>query len=378
MRDIRNILNIGAGDIIGNTVSAGFWIYLAILITPENFGELHFFISVVAITSYLVLIGTQNTITVYVAKKIPIQSTFNFISLIGALIAFLILLFIFKRPDMGFLVFGYVINNLVISHLLGNKEYKNYSKYVLIQKTLTPLLGLGFFFMFGIDYVIFGLALSYVAYSFKIFEMFKEIKIDFSLLYNRKAFIINNYFISLTGTLQGQIDKIIVMPILGSALLGNYSLSLQIISIMMIFSSVIFKYLVPQEASGRDTKFVKKILIISGFSLTLIGFLIVPIVLPEIFPEYNESIEAIKIMSLSLLPMSITKIFDSKFLSLEKNHHILISTSISLIVLILTMILFGTWYGISGIASSFVLAMIIQAVYYFIIDKWKYDDIKTF
>jgi O-antigen/teichoic acid export membrane protein len=378
MRDIRNILNIGAGDIIGNTVSAGFWIYLAILITPENFGELHFFISVVAITSYLVLIGTQNTITVYVAKKIPIQSTFNFISLIGALIAFLILLFIFKRPDMGFLVFGYVINNLVISHLLGNKEYKNYSKYVLIQKTLTPLLGLGFFFMFGIDYVIFGLALSYVAYSFKIFEMFKEIKIDFSLLYNRKAFIINNYFISLTGTLQGQIDKIIVMPILGSALLGNYSLSLQIISIMMIFSSVIFKYLVPQEASGRDTKFVKKILIISGFSLTLIGFLIVPIVLPEIFPEYNESIEAIKIMSLSLLPMSITKIFDSKFLSLEKNHHILISTSISLIVLILTMILFGTWYGISGIASSFVLAMIIQAVYYFIIDKWKYDGIKTF
>jgi O-antigen/teichoic acid export membrane protein len=378
MRDIRNILNIGAGDIIGNTVSAGFWIYLAILITPENFGELHFFISVVAITSYLVLIGTQNTITVYVAKKIPIQSTFNFISLIGALIAFLILLFIFKRPDMGFLVFGYVINNLVISHLLGNKEYKNYSKYVLIQKTLTPLLGLGLFFMFGIDYVIFGLALSYVAYSFKIFEMFKEIKIDFSLLYNRKAFIINNYFISLTGTLQGQIDKIIVMPILGSALLGNYSLSLQIISIMMIFSSVIFKYLVPQEASGRDTKFVKKILIISGFSLTLIGFLIVPIVLPEIFPEYNESIEAIKIMSLSLLPMSITKIFDSKFLSLEKNHHILISTSISLIVLILTMILFGTWYGISGIASSFVLAMIIQAVYYFIIDKWKYDGIKTF
>ena len=42
---------------------------------------------------------------------------------------------------------------------------------------------------------------------------------------------------------------------------------------------------------------------------------------------------------------------------------------ISLSVLIPTMILFGTWYGIMGVAASFVLATIIQSVYFFITSK---------
>ena len=79
MKDIKNLTNIGLGDIIGNGVTAGFWFYLAILISPANYGELHYFISIAGIISYVVLFGSQNTITVYVAKKIPIQSTFNFI-----------------------------------------------------------------------------------------------------------------------------------------------------------------------------------------------------------------------------------------------------------------------------------------------------------
>ena len=134
MRDLKNIVNIGTGDIIGNICSAGFWFYLAILITPESFGELNYFISISAIASYCVLIGTQNTITVYVAKKIPIQSTFNFMSLIGGIVSFIILLAIFNRIDIGFLVFGYVISNLAIGQILGKRKYKEYMKYILIQK----------------------------------------------------------------------------------------------------------------------------------------------------------------------------------------------------------------------------------------------------
>ena len=344
MRDLKNIVNIGTGDIIGNICSAGFWFYLAILITPESFGELNYFISISAIASYCVLIGTQNTITVYVAKKIPIQSTFNFMSLIGGIVSFIILLAIFNRIDIGFLVFGYVISNLAIGQILGKRKYKEYMKYILIQKILTPILGLGFFFIFGFEYVIIGLALSYIIYSFKIATDFKEIKIDFSLLYSRKGFIMNNYVIALSNTAHGQIDKLIIMPVLGAGLLGNYSLSLQIITMMMILSSVIYKYLLPQEASGQNIQNVKRIMLVIGIGLTIVGFFVVPIILPLVFTEYTESIDAIKIMSLSFLPMTIARIFESKFLALEKSRFLLIGTLISITVLIPTMVLFGIWF----------------------------------
>ena len=52
MRDVKNIVNIGTGDIIGSAFSAGFWFYLATLMNPGEFGELHYFISIVGIISY--------------------------------------------------------------------------------------------------------------------------------------------------------------------------------------------------------------------------------------------------------------------------------------------------------------------------------------
>lgn len=369
MNQIKNLANVGLGDIIGTGITAGFWFYLAILMNPDSYGELHYFISIAGIVSYFALIGSQNTITVYVAKKIPIQTTFNFISLIGGIIGFVILYILFQRMDIGFLVFGYIIYNLVIGQLLGKQEYKKYFKYIIIQKILTPILGLGLFFILDLQGVIYGLAISYVFFSFIIIKNFTEVKIDFKLLYPRKGFIINNYLNGLSGTLHGQIDKIIVMPILGAALLGNYSLSLQIISLMMIISAILYKYMLPQESAGHNIELIKKLLILSSIILTVIGLFLVPLILPSIFPKYTDAIEPIKIMSFSIIPMSISKIYTSKFLSLEKSKVVFIGSVTSTAILIPTMVAFGIWFEISGIAASYVLATVIQASYYFLAAK---------
>ena len=369
MNQLKDLTNIGTADIIGTIIAAGFWFYLAILISPESYGELFYLLSITGIVSYVTLIGSKNTITVYLAKKIQIQSTFNFISLIGALIGFIILFLIFDRIDIGFLLIGYTINNLVIGELFGKKEYKSYLKYILVQKVSTPIFGISFLLGFGIDGVIYGLALTYTAFYFRIIKNFKEIKIDFSLLSKRKGFIINNYFIVLTGSFHGQIDKLVIMPILGSAILGNYSLSLQLIAVMMIFTSILFKYMIPEEASGKNIKQIQKMIISSSIGLTLFGFFIVPNILPIIFPEYLDVVDSIKIMSLAIAPLSIVKIYTSKFLALEKSKFIMIGMIISISVLSPTMIIFGQAYGISGIASSYVLATIIQATYFIIVSK---------
>ncbi len=124
MKQTKNLVNIGSGDIIGNGIAVRFWFYLVILIIPEDYGHLHYFISIVWIVSYLTLIGTQNTITVYLTKNISIHNIFKFISIVDGIIGFIVLFFIFERIDIGFLVLGYIINNLVLGEILGKKEYK--------------------------------------------------------------------------------------------------------------------------------------------------------------------------------------------------------------------------------------------------------------
>ena len=67
--------------------------------------------------------------------------------------------------------------------------------------------------------------------------------------------------------------------------------------------------------------------------------------------------------------MSVSKIYTSKFLSIEKSKVIFIGSVTSTVILIPTMIAFGIWFDISGIAASFVLATIIQASYYYLASK---------
>ena len=61
------------------------------------------------------------------------------------------------------------------------------------------------------------------------------------------------------------IDKIVIVPILGFTVLGNFALTLQLYTIMMIFSTISFKYLLPKDVSGEKNAQLKKILILNIF-----------------------------------------------------------------------------------------------------------------
>lgn len=355
------LVSIGFADIVGTGISAIFWFYIATVIEPEDFGEIFYFIGIAALASYISLIGTQNTIVVYVAKKIKIQSTLSLLSLIAGGISFVVIFLIFYRVDASLILIGYIINTLAIGDLLGRKLYKSYSKYFLIQKILTLVLGLTFYYLFDVQGILFALALSYVAYTIRVYKGFKNSKIDFSLLKTRFGFITNNYTMILAQGSRTQIDKLIIAPLLGFSLLGNYALSLQIIGVMFIFTTIIFKYTLSQDATGEPNKKLKKISILLSIIIAILGFSLSPIVIPELFPKYLEAIDAIQIMSLSVIPTNISMILTSKFLGLEKSKIVLTSKVISLISIIIGMVILGSIFGIMGLAIAFVISSIIEA-----------------
>tara|TARA_Y100001936_G_scaffold35002_1_gene33037 strand:+ start:126 stop:1298 length:1173 start_codon:yes stop_codon:yes gene_type:complete len=356
----KGILSIGFSDIIGAGISAGFWFYVASVITPENYGEIHYFLGIAGLIQIVSMIGNAHSLTVYSAKNENIQSTLFLLSIIPTIISCIIIGFLFNRIDTGILALGYVIFESVNAVTLGRKYYSKYAKLIIIQKILTVIIGISFLYGFGYEGIIFALGLTFVPHTIIFIKEFKNNKIQFNLLKSKRSFIINNYIVKLSGGLGGQIDKIILAPLLGFTLLGNYSLSLQIFSILVIFSSITFKYLLPQDSSGISNRNLKKILILISIVISILGIIVLPKIIPVFFPKFIQTVDAISIMSIAVVPETITMLYMSKILGKEKSKIILISKLFSLSILIIGFILIGPIMGIIGLALVMVLSSVTQ------------------
>ena len=366
---IKNLGYVGSASIIGTGISAFFWLYLANLLGAEDYGEIQYYLAIAGVVYLLSSFGSPNTITVYAAKNIKVNSTLLLISLVGGFIALLVLLGIFQRLDIGLIILGYIIFDLTINYLLGKKLYSKYSKYFLIQKILSLVFGFGFYYVFGLDGIIYGLAASYIPFIIIVYKICKESEINFSELKSRSGFITNNYFESSIGGLRGEVDKLIIAPLLGFAILGNYALAMQFYAVLMIFSSVVFKYLLPQDSTGIPNTRLKTNTIFMSVGISVLGITLSPIVIPQFFPKFEDAVIAIQILSISVVPATIGYIYISRFLGLEKSRFVLIGRIISLSTLILGMITLPTYFGIMGAALAVVLSSCAQTIFFILAKK---------
>ncbi len=367
---IKGITTIGISDIIGNGISAAFWFYLASLMTTENYGQISYFIAIGGIASTISLLGSTNTLTVHTAKNHKTESTLYITSLIITSISAIIIAIIFYNVEIMVYVFGAVIFGLSSSEILGRKLYKSYSKYVIIQKLLMVGLAIGLYNLIGINGVILGLGLAFLPYSFRIYKGFRETKIDFSLFKKHSKFISYNYVLSLSTAFSGHFDKIIIVPILGFAILGNYALGIQLLAILEMIPGIIFKYIVPHDATGNPNKKLKQITILSSIGFAGLGIIVSPIIIPMFFPKYVEAIQVFQIVSVSIIPSTISITIISKILGLERSKLLLISSGIYLISQISLILLLGQMYGINGIAVAFVISVSIQCIILTYMDKF--------
>ena len=365
----KDLVSIGSANLLGNGISAIFWFSLASLINPEEYGQIHYFLAIAGMAQLLSLISTTNALQVYVAKNIKIHSTLFFISIIAGIVSSLVVFLFFSRTDTSLLVLGYIIFELSNGFLLGKKLFSNYAKFFLTQKILTVIFGFGLYFTFGVDGIIFGLVLSYVPYIWILVNEFRNTRIDFSLLKPRKGFLINNYGINISSAVGGQMDKLIIAPILGLELLGNYSLAMQFFVILLLLPTTVFKYLLTQDSSGKNTKNLKKNTIFASVGLATFGIVILPMIIPILFPNYIDTVIAIQIISVAIIPSTIGIFYDSKLLSIEKSKFLVIGKGIGLFTMISGFVILGPIYGIIGLAVTLVVSSCLQTLVVIIASK---------
>ena len=363
MKGIKGILSLSVGDYGGAIIVSAFWFLLAFLISPEEYGEIHYFIGIAGLAFSISLLTTQETIVVYTAKNVKLAPTLFLISLIAGGIAAVVIAALFSRIDSSFLLLGFIVNDLAIGYIVGKKLFTKYPKYFLLQKSLTFVLGISFFYLFGVEGIIFAIALSYGHFLFIIAKVFRTSSIDFSLLKKHRGFIGNNYFMNVSGAVRSHIDKIIIVPLIGFEILGNYALALQIYAVLMIFSNIIYRYALPHDASGTSTRKIKLIGLSYAVGVSMLGFTILPMIVPQIFEKFNDIGPAIQIISLAIIPTTIGLFYTSQILGREKSSVILASRILGSISIIAMLVVLAPLYGMIGAASAFVLSALVGCVF---------------
>jgi len=360
---IGNISKIGVANIGGGVISAGLWLILAGFLQSEKYGELSYLIAIAGIISTVCLIGGPQAILVYSAKKIPVQGTIFLISFISSIFSAVILYVFLQNLEIGIYVIGYVIYNLTISELLGRRTYGEYSKVFLTQKILQFVLAISLYFVFGEAGIILGIGLSFFVMIKFFYKTIKSNKINFKLFKEKASFIANIYIRDLGKALNGNIDKILIAPLFGFALLGNYFLGLQVLSLLSIMPGIMANFIIPEESSGASINKIKKYTILLSVLMAILGFFIAPIMIAYFFPEYEDSLSLIPILSLAIIPSTISSMLISTFLSKENSRPIVIGYAISIVVLISGIIILGSNIGVSGLAIAYLLSQISYAIF---------------
>ena len=364
---LKSISQIGAATAGGNAIAAFFWIYMADLMGQEDYGELGYLLSIAAIASTISIVGGQWTMSVYTAKGVRIESSLYFISIITSTVTAIVLYFLFENVGISVYVIGVVIFNLFVAEILGKKRYKTYSKIFFLQKIILVILAILLYYILGAEGVLLAYGISFLVFTSRIISTLRNHEFNFGLLRQRFKFWMFNYIIQLSNSARAQIDILLIGPLFGFTLVGNYFLSLQVVGLFLILPLIIFKYTLPQDSSGSSTKQIKIIAIVASIGFALLGIFVAPEVILFALPEYADTVELIPLLSLAIIPRTVTTMLMSEFLGKENNMHLLVGNLIAFSIVVLGILYLPEYFDIVGLAIAYVLSVTIQTIYLLII-----------
>jgi O-antigen/teichoic acid export membrane protein len=369
-QSLKGLTTISIGTVIANVLGAIFWFSIAAILGTEQYGQISYLLAIAIIASRISLLGSPNTLMVYVAKGVKIQPAIFVSAISSSIITSLIIYFSFLgNLGVSIYIIGFVIFALVSYDVLGKKEYKQYVKYIISQKIFLIIFSTSLFYTIGFDGVILGIGISFFPYVIIIIKEIRKTKINFSVIKERKGFIFNNYLVDLIGAFNGSLDKLIINPLFGFILLGNYQLAQQFFLILIIIPAVVFQYILPHDSSGNSNKNLKKAIILISIISAALGIMLAPILISIFFTEFKESIELIQVISLAIIPSTIITTYTSKFLGMGKSKIVLGGSGLFLIIQIPLIIFLADMIGIMGAAIALVVATSIQAIYLIFIER---------
>lgn len=339
-----------------------FWIILASLLSQTDYGQVNYYIALASVFSAIALMGLDTTVITYLAKgewKILLQA--NSLTLISGLTATVVLsLFHFSS---GLLSFTMVFFMMTLADSLGKKKYNEYAILSIGQRIAQIVLSLLLYFQFGLFGIVFGYFFGNLIFSYRYLKFIPHFTKQMDKVKEKKDFAMHSYGFNLIRNFTNYLDKIVIGPLFGFAVLGQYTLGFQFFLFLSIIPLSLYYYLLPEQSSGRSKNKIKIFGIALSVAAAVIVFFAAPILITTLFSGYIAAIPAVQVMCFAVIPSTISSVLNACLLGKGESKTVLIAGLIYLISLVILLIILGQTLGALGLAITLTAAQCVQALY---------------
>jgi O-antigen/teichoic acid export membrane protein len=343
---LKNTFWLSLGQVLSRLFKFLLVIFASRILGPEGWGSFQYVLSIASFFFIFSDLGINYlTVRDYQQKEdfkervhtgSLIRESLAFLSLVIALIFSLI----FENPNfrktfiiLSFFLFFNNIRDYLASFFQAIQKMEKQFFVVFIESLLTLIFGI--IFLLTLKNIT-SLAFAYflgILFSFSLalillkdFLIYLKPKFNFQIF---KYYLENGLPLALFGMLSFVFfttDQIILGKLKGVEAVGYYSIATRIILILVTFPSLFLTSLFPQLALSVDNKerlkniFKKSIPFILLMSFLLFAFILIfADLLPLLFGQkYIPSIQPLKLLSIILLVIPLTNLFDNFLFSINK------------------------------------------------------------
>jgi len=362
-KGIKDLLTVGTSQFISQVLLGLFWLYLASILPKSDYGELGFFMSIVNVGAVISILGLSNTVVVYEVKKENIFPASFIVVLITSIITAIITFLLYQNFAVSILVMGHAMFVLLIHGINSQKRYRTLSLYRFLRAVGTIIFAIILYHYIGIPGIILGYFIATLFILKEVHVLLNGRKIEFSALKSKIAFTVYSFINRLSTVFFFWGDKAIIGITFGFSFLASYQLAGQYLLLLEGIPRSIMVYLVPQESEGRKNKKIKIFSITVSVLMTMVSIMVIPFAVNTLLPEYEDAILTIQILSLALVPLTISAIQQSEFLGMENSRIVLIGSIIQSGLYLIFIILLGTPFGLEGISIGLLIAVIVRTFF---------------
>lgn len=349
----HGLAQVAVAQIAAASLGAIFWLLLAVIIHPIAYGRLSWVVSLAMILSTLCSLGLGKTVATYYPKEkngeLLSSSTSIVLVLslgVGATVSLTLDLL------AGLLVIGLSLFSIAAYSELAKQQYKKYMWMWIGVRSASLVLPVLIYHLWGlVAGILVGLAAAYFIFGSEVLRYLHR-NLGLREVRTKLRFTLKSWGADISGVAVNFLDKILIGLLLGMAVLGYYQFAYRVFVLIGVLPQILFFYLLPEKSIGAKTKKIERAGILVSLGLAGLTFILAPLIVPQIFPNFAEGVRPIQIMGLAIIPATIAKIKTSDLYSQEKAGPVFGSNLFALGVGIVGILSIGRSFGLIGLASS--------------------------
>ncbi len=355
---LGNFSKVLTGRVVATGIGSLFYMVFAAILQPDAYGELAYLIAIAAAFGAVSRFGLNLSVEVNQAKKnSELTNQLNILAFILILGGSIVLLFI--DPLLSLLAFVQSFFVMEQFNLLGQKRYKKFRNLAIIRSIFLIFIPLVLFQLWEIPGIILGIS---IANSVSVYFFVRRLKMDalsLNRIKDRYKVILHNFGATASTSLDRSLDKLVIVPVLGFTSVGIYQLNFQILVGLEVLPIAIHSFFLAEESGGKRIVKLGYFLVLAAILIVVIVFFVAEPLMQWIFPHYSEGISSLKVMSIALIPLSISAIISAK-LQAKESTQIGYAGIVRITSLLLLLVILGNSLGLLGLSLAVLFSIIIN------------------